>query len=174
MKTSARFRCTVCAIVPILIGVGVQSSIAMAEGAKAPTLAIADFDFKDTSGEIRDQSAIHQKRLSALVSTVREQLSEDRRVDVTSMDCGHDQCTPRGLGLATLSRQAKAAGASHLLIGEVHKMSTLVGWVKYALLDLQSNRPTCDRFLTYRGDTDEAWHRAAKFVVQDVERNCLP
>ncbi|WP_425248644.1 DUF2380 domain-containing protein [Chelativorans salis] len=64
--------------------------------------------------------------------------------------------------------------AGYLLIGEVHKMSTLVGWVKFAVLDLNSNRPVCDRFLSYRGDNDEAWRQAAAFAVRDIERHCIP
>ncbi len=66
------------------------------------------------------------------------------------------------------------AGATLLLVGEVHKTSTLVGWMKFAVLDLRRRTATCDRLLTYRGDTDEAWHRAAQFAVRDIERNCIP
>ncbi len=61
-----------------------------------------------------------------------------------------------------------------LLVGEVHKTSTLVGWIKFAVLDLRGKTTTCDRFLTYRGDTDEAWHRAAEFAGRDIGRNCIP
>ena len=53
-------------------------------------------------------------------------------------------------------------------------MSTLVGWVKFAVLDLGDNKAVCDRYLTYRGDTDEAWRRAAKFTTRDIEEHCIP
>jgi hypothetical protein len=53
-------------------------------------------------------------------------------------------------------------------------MSTLVGWVKFAVLDLSENKPLCDRYLTYRGDTDEAWRRAAAFTARDVGKYCMP
>ncbi len=162
------------AVFAALIGASAFASVAVAETVEPLTLAVASFDFHDTSGEVEDQTAEHEARLTVFVLTVREKLAERREIAVTSLACEHEQCTARELGVAELSEQAKAAGASYLLIGEVHKMSTLVGWVKYALLDLNSNKPTCDRFLTYRGDTDEAWQRAARFVARDVERNCIP
>ena len=76
--------------------------------------------------------------------------------------------------LGALAAQARAADAKYLLVGEVHKMSTLVGWVKFAVLDLEANKPLCDRYLTYRGDTDEAWRRAAAFTARDVDKYCMP
>ncbi len=162
------------AVFSAFIGASALASVAVAEQAEPPTLAVASFDFHDTSGEVEDQIAEHETRLTVFVSTVREKLAEHRNITLTSIACEQEQCTARELGIAELSEQAKSAGASYLLIGEVHKMSTLVGWVKYALLDLNSNKPTCDRFLSYRGDTDEAWQRAARFVARDVERNCIP
>ena len=65
-------------------------------------------------------------------------------------------------------------GATLLLVGEVRKTSTLVGWMKFAVLDLSRKVATCDRFLTYRGDTDEAWRRAARFAADDIRRHCIP
>ncbi|ASY66974.1 hypothetical protein SJ05684_b59920 (plasmid) [Sinorhizobium sojae CCBAU 05684] len=172
MNIRPGFHSAVRAIFSALLGASALASVAAAETVEP--LAVASFDFRDTSGEVANQMAEHEARLTAFMLTVREKLAENRKITLTSLACEHEQCTARKLGIAELSKQAKSAGASHLLIGEVHKMSTLVGWVKYALLDLNSNKPTCDRFLTYRGDTDEAWQRAARFVARDVERSCIP
>ncbi|YCI06114.1 DUF3280 domain-containing protein (plasmid) [Ensifer sp. D2-11] len=174
MKIPTGYRSAGRIIFSALIGVSAIASVAVAETVEPLTLAVASFDFHDTSGEVEDQITEHEARLTAFVFTVREKLAEHHTITLTSLACEHEQCTARERGIAELSEQAKSAGASYLLIGEVHKMSTLVGWVKYALLDLNSNKPTCDRFLSYRGDTDEAWQRAARFVARDVERNCIP
>lgn len=145
-----------------------------ADAAEPPTLAVTGFDFRDTSGEVRDQTAEHAKRLQALGNTLQEGLSASGRTHVVPLPCQTGQCTARSNGLEALSVQARSAGARYLLIGEVQKLSTLVGNMKFAVLDLTSNKPVCDRFLTYRGDTDEAWRRAAAFAAQDIEKHCLP
>ncbi|MGK6314269.1 DUF2380 domain-containing protein [Neorhizobium sp. DT-125] len=150
------------------------TSSGLAGAAEPMTLAITDFDFRDTSGEVKDQSAEHAKRLKALGTTLQESLSASRRMNVVPLTCGAGKCTAGTAGLETLSVQARNVGAGYLLIGEVQKLSTLVGGVKFAVLDLASNKPTCDRFLSYRGDTDEAWRRAAAFAAKDIEKHCLP
>jgi len=141
--------------------------------AEPVTLATAGFDFVDTSGEMRDQTAEHDQRLQALDRTILDSLAAEKNLRTVPLGCG-EKCTVGSAGVEALSRQAVEAGASHLLIGQVRKMSTLVGGVKFAVIDLDTNRPTCDRFLSCRGDTDEAWSRAAVFAAQDVAKHCLP
>lgn len=153
---------------------GASLSPGFANAAEPVTLAITGFDFRDTSGEVRDQSAEHARRLEALGVTLQEGLSASGGMNVVPLACQAGQCTARTAGLEALSIEAREAGAKYLLIGEVQKLSTLVGGVKFAVLDLASNKPTCDRFLSYRGDTDEAWRRAAEFAAHDIEKHCLP
>jgi hypothetical protein len=161
-------------LLSLLACAGAIASAAQARADELPAFAIADFDFKDTSGEVSDQTAEHQTRLKAFSVRLRDGFRDDRKVKLTTLPCEAEQCSARRSGLDTLSAQAKAADAGYLLFGEIHKMSTLVGWVKFAVVDLNKNEPVCDRFLTYRGDTDEAWQRAAKVTVRDVEKYCLP
>ena len=73
-----------------------------------------------------------------------------------------------------MAEATRAAGAERLLVGNVHKISTLIGTVKLTLIDLPGDRVVCTRTLTYRGDDDQAWDRAARFAVEDVLANCLP
>lgn len=150
---------------------GLALAIATAASAAEPsTLAISGFAFKDTSGEIRDQTAEHAARLKEFVAVLQDDLSASPKIDIVALPCEAEGC--RDLG--AIAAQAKAASARYLLVGEVHKMSTLVGWVKFAVLDLSENKPLCDRYLTYRGDTDEAWRRAAAFTARDVGKHCMP
>ncbi|WP_454849715.1 DUF2380 domain-containing protein [Rhizobium binxianense] len=157
---------------PVLAGAaGLASAVPAAEPV---ALAVAAFDFRDTSGEVRNQADEHEARLKALGAAVNEGLSATGKVGLVGLGCGAGACTVRAAGLDALSAHARKVGAHYLLIGEVHKLSTLIGEVKFAVLDMDTGRPTCDRFLSYRGDTDEAWRRAAAFVVRDVEKHCIP
>jgi len=134
-----------------------------------PGLVIVPFQFRDTSGEVRDQTADHERRLHDAMETAVSELAKTKLVKPSLLDC--DNCAP---GLAELMDQARDKGAQYMLLGYFHKMSTLVGWVKFAVFDLETNDPACDRFLTYRGDTDEAWFRASRMMVRDIAKNCLP
>ncbi|PAP99216.1 MAG: DUF2380 domain-containing protein [Mesorhizobium sp.] len=172
-RAEVRFRLFECGrFLLILLGAGALASAAFADAAEPPTLAVADFEFRDTSGEVRDQTAEHETRLKAFGVALRDGLSE--KIDLVALPCQAEQCTIRDPGLVDLSKQARTANANYLLIGQMHKMSTLVGWVKFAVLDLNNNKPVCDRYLTYRGDTDEAWRRAAEFTARDIEKHCIP
>ncbi|MER9328559.1 DUF2380 domain-containing protein [Mesorhizobium sp. M0488] len=131
------------------------ASGAPADAAELSTLAVAGFSFKDTSGEVRDQTAEHAARLKAFGAVLHDDLSASPKIDLVALPCEADRCGDLG----SIATQARAASAKYLLVGEVHKMSTLIGWVKFVVLDLSENKPVCDRYLTYRGDTDEAWRR---------------
>lgn len=168
-----RFRLFECGqLLLTLIGAGVFASAAFADAVEPAALAVADFEFRDTSGEVRDQTTEHEARLKAFGVALQDALSE--KIDLVALPCQTEQCTIKDPGLVDLSKQARTARAKYLLIGQVHKMSTLVGWVKFAVLDLNGNKPVCDRYLTYRGDTDEAWRRAAEFTARDIEKHCIP
>lgn len=157
-----------------LAGIFAFASAAMADAVKPAKLAIANFAFRDTSGEVRDQTAEHEARLKAFGVALQASLSEKQKFGLVALACQTETCTARDPGIDNLLTQARTVGARYLVVGEVHKMSTLVGWASFAVLDLNDNKPTCDRFLTYRGDTDEAWLRAAKSVARDVANHCIP
>jgi hypothetical protein len=65
-------------------------------------------------------------------------------------------------------RAASQAGAQILIIGGLHKMSTLVQLVETAAVDTTSQRVVFRKFFTFRGDDDEAWQRAERFVSEEV------
>lgn len=156
----------------LFVALACATTLAAARAAEPPALAVAGFTFKDTSGEVRDQTAEHAVRLKAFGATLEHDLSESQKVGLIAWSCNTGECAATNLG--ALSMKAQEASARYLLVGEIHKMSTLIGWVKFAVLDLSDNKPVCDRTLTYRGDTDEAWRRAAAFTARDVEKYCIP
>lgn len=97
----------------------------------------------------------------------------DSEFKATRLTCQQAPCSLASTSLKTLLDAAAATDADYLLIGQMHKMSTLVGWTKYALVKVATGKAVCDRFLTYRGDTEEAWKRAAVGVGRDIKRHCL-
>ena len=42
-----------------------------------------------------------------------------------------------------------------------------------ALIDLPADKVVCRRELTYRGDSPEAWAKAADFAAEDLLAHCL-
>ncbi len=143
-----------------------------AVAAEKPILAVADFDFSDTSGEPLDQSAEHRRRLADFSTYLRQQLTELGGFAIADLPCQGKQCTATDPGFLALSAFAKNAGADYLVIGIIRKTSTLIGWVEYSVLDVDDSRSICGRLVSYRGDTDEAWRRAARFSADQVVRHC--
>jgi len=175
VKRTVRFRSMVYGgLFALLAGAGAIAPAAFAGVDGRPTLAAANFDFRDTSGEVRDQTAEHEARRKAFEVTLRDGLAGNQKIELKALTCQAEQCSAQTPGLVTLAAQAKTAGVRYLLFGEIHKMSTLIGWVKFAVVDLKDDKPLCDRYMTYRGDTDEAWQHAARFLVREFQDNCFP
>lgn len=138
--------------------------------AAPPTVAVAEFDYVDTSGEPRDQQAIHTERLRNLVNAIRADLSSGGHYKVVPLSCGADPCTADSQSPQQLVEDARRAGAQYLLFGGVHKESTLIGWIKVDAIDTATSRVIYDRLLTFRGDSEDAWKHAEKFVVSAFEQ----
>jgi len=164
----------IAAVAAAIVSSAAVMSSAFADNAARQKLAVTRFDFTDTSGEAVDLTAEHDARLKAFDVTLRDGLADSQKIKPTALDCAAGPCTATDPGVAALAAQAKAADIRYLLVGGVHKVSTLVGRVEFAVLDLTGDKLLCNRRLTYRGDTDESWQRAAKFVARDLEQYCIP
>jgi uncharacterized protein DUF2380 len=112
---------------------------ALAEAPPHPAgITIDDFRYVDTSGEVADQTAVHQRRLQAFMAALRKDVAAD------------------------------GSGAGIRIVGGIRKMSTLVQWAKVAVIDVGANRVLSHRLYTFRGDNDEAWDRARAFMSEDI------
>jgi hypothetical protein len=131
-------------------------------------LAIVDFAYVDTSGEPTDQVAAHQERLRAFMTALRRDFAADGQFHLVPVSCGPVSCMDDGLAPADLFRAASEAGATILVIGGIHKQSTLIQWAKVQAIDIAANRVVFDRLFTFRGDSDEAWERAEAFVSRQI------
>ena len=136
------------------------------------TVTVADFGYVDTSGEVRDQSAEHQARVAAFADLLRENLSA-AGYHVQPLECPDPPCTARRMGPDELAAAARRAGARLVVYGGILKQSTLVQWGRIQVFDLDSNRVLLNRPITFRGDTDMAFSRAAAFAG-DMVKEVMP
>lgn len=130
-------------------------------------IAIADFDYLDTSQEAKDQTADHERRLREFGDILKAKLSASS-FPAVGVVCGKPTCSVTSLGPDNLVAAAKAQDAHYLVYGGVHKFSTLVQWMKLEMIDLQTGKVVASKLATFRGDTDEAYRRAADFAMEDI------
>jgi hypothetical protein len=132
-------------------------------------VAITEFDYVDTSGEVQDQTAKHKALIAAFTDALRTDLGQSTKFRVVSLLCDGQPCSVRGTDPSDLLPRARSAGAKLLLFGGIHKESTLVQWAKVDVVDVERHSVVYDRLLTFRGDDAYAWRRAEEFLAQDLE-----
>jgi hypothetical protein len=135
---------------------------------KPPGLAVAEIDYVDTSGEVIDQSADHRRRLRAFEASLRSDLTASGKLRSVVLDCPPNACSIGDIDANQLIGKAQAAGADFLLISAFHKVSTLVQWAKFDMIDVKAQKLSFERLVSFRGDNDEAWRRAEAFIVRDI------
>jgi hypothetical protein len=154
-----------------LLALSLSAGAAMA--AEAVAVAVADFDYSDTSGEVADQAEAHRARVAAFGQMLRDSLVADGMVRVVRLDCPVHACTAASMPPDDFAAEARRAGARLVVYGGIRKMSTLVQWGEVQLVDLDRNELLLRRTVTFRGDTDEAFRRAAVFVGETL-RDVMP
>ena len=133
------------------------------------SVAVIGFDYSDSSGEVEDQSAEHAARVAAFRHQLRDGITASGRFRAVELPCVETSGCTRGTARADhLLKEAREAGANYLVFGSIHKMSTLVGGGRVDVLDVESDRILIDRILSFRGDNDDAFARAAGFAAKDI------
>jgi hypothetical protein len=140
---------------------------ALAQG-EPPVLAVAEIQYIDTSGEVIDQSADHLRRLREFEASLRTDLAASGKVQNVALDCPPNACSVGDIEADQLLDKAQAAGAGYLLISSFHKLSTLVQWAKFDIVDVKARNVVFNRLVTFRGDNDKAWRHAESFMVQEI------
>jgi hypothetical protein len=143
----------------------VRQSLAQGE---APIVAVAEIQYVDTSGEVIDQSADHVRRLREFEAAMRTDLAASGKVRNVPLDCPAGACSVGELDAEQLLDKAQAAGAAYLLISSFHKLSTLVQWAKFDLVEVKTRNVVFNRLVTFRGDNDKAWRHAESFIVREI------
>jgi hypothetical protein len=142
--------------------------VSSGHAAEPVTLAIADFDYLDTSGETTDQATAHAERLKNFTRLLSDELSATGKYQVVAIACPKPPCSAGAMDAQSLTDAARQSGARLLLYGGIHKMSTLVQFGKAQVADLESDQVVYDRTISFRGDDDNAWKRAGEFLAEDL------
>jgi hypothetical protein len=135
-------------------------------------VAIDDFKYIDTSNEPTDQTVAHEKRLRSFTNALRDDVTTDHRFELVPSSCAPN-CPTEGPALGDRLRAASQAGTQILIIGVVHKLSTLVQNARIIAIDTTSQRVLFQKFFTFRGDNDEAWQRAERFISEEARDRLL-
>jgi Protein of unknown function (DUF2380) len=106
------------------------------------------------------------------MTALRDDVTADRCFELVPSSCAPN-CPTAGPALIDRLRAASQTGTEILVIGIVQKRSTLVQLVWAAAVDTTSQRIVFKKFFTFRGDNDEAWQRAQRFVSEEVRDRLL-
>lgn len=155
-------------IAAVGVAAALSCQVSPAFSATPLTVAVADFDYIDTSGEVKDQRAAHEARMAEFADLLRTKLGAEGEFRVIPIECAEPPCTPINMQPEKFIAASKRSSARFVVYGGIHKTSTLVQWGDVELLDLQANKLLLKRTVTFRGDTDEAFRRAAAFVGEAV------
>ena len=162
------------AVLATLCAAAALSLVSGGSAVAAPiAVAVADFDYFDTSGEVTDQSAEHLARVASFAALLRNNLSAQTDYRVVRLECPDPPCTANSLSQDLFIAAARKAGARLVVYGGIRKMSTLVQWGEIQLLDLEAEKLLMRRTVTFRGDNDAAYRHAANFV-SDTLKETMP
>ncbi|MEJ2624060.1 MAG: DUF2380 domain-containing protein [Pseudolabrys sp.] len=159
----------VCAVLLVPLASLFTVRLVAAATSGATPVAVADFDYRDTSGEVKNQTAQHAERMRLFERRLRDRLAADKNYDLRRMDCKKQPCSAGNMDPGALIAAARHAGARLLIYGGIHKMSTLIQWGNVQVLDLRNKKLLLDRTFTFRGDTDKAFRKAAGFIAQTLQ-----
>jgi TolB-like protein len=136
--------------------------------AESPTVAVADFDYVDSSGEPSDQQAAHAQRLNALKAEIIASLTHSGDFAGVALNCAKPPCSAGNLDQDDISKSARAQNAQFVVFGGVHKISTLIQWGQVEVMNTATGKAAASRTVTFRGDSDDAWRHAADYVGELV------
>ncbi|HZZ63653.1 MAG TPA: DUF2380 domain-containing protein [Roseiarcus sp.] len=166
MRRTAFFLISICLFLGAAGVLGAQET--PATQGKQIGVAILDFSYADTSGEQKDMTADHRKWLAALASGLRTDLAHAGGYRIVTPTCRPEPCALGSTPLDELLRASKEAGAELLVMGAVHKESTLLQWAKVTGVNVDDKRVVFDKLFTFRGDSEEAWARAEAFIAREL------
>jgi len=148
--------------------------------ADKPTLLILPLDMVDTSGETPSRAQEHEIRLVALARYLSRALGEEGKyaiVDPTPIGTAIDEARnvqPLSQCHGCERDLARLVHSDRVLIGEVDKVSTLIGSLHLSIVNVATGESVFNRVLGFRGDTEEAWQHAARFFVRDLKATAAP
>lgn len=139
-----------------------------------PSLLIMPLNWVDTSGEMPSHAKEHAERLKELATYLSGSLAQTGiyasidpapiAADIARVHAAQPLNACNGCERDL----AKVVHADRVLVGEIDKVSTLIGSMRLNIIDVATGRVAFARVLGFRGDTDAAWQHAVQFFVRDL------
>jgi hypothetical protein len=157
-----------------LVATLLATQISVASNSKH--LLVLDFEIVDTSNEPSDHRAEHARRLLLIRDAISKELAARQAFEVV------DASPIRGDIDRILAQQyfrtcngcelplAQRVGADFVMLGKFNKISTLIGSMDIVVKDAKTGEAVYAQTFGFRGDTDEAWLRAAKFFAEGYSK----
>ncbi len=149
----------------------VLASLAPAEAAGPPRLAVFDFEMIDTSlpGQFYGTNADERERLSKVGEQLRKELGESGKfqiVDISPVNAAAHQSNLQACGGCDV-KLAQQLNADFEITGVVQKVSNLILNINVYLRDVRTGRLTAVASVDMRGNTDESWSRATRYLIRE-------
>lgn len=116
----------------------------------------------DTSREVRDQQEDHRRRLDLLAETIATEMGNASLIGMDRVAGCAPETTDCLLALA------RDDGDDRALFIVAQKTSTLILRLFANLVDAQSGELVVSRDLNFRGDNDDSWRRAGRFLARQM------
>jgi hypothetical protein len=160
---------TLVAVVTILLTTPSKT----AEPAALKTIVVLPFEIEDTSGEVGPADR-HDAMLGRLTAFVRNEIASGQfyRVEPENLT---DEAV-KAVNAGTFLRGchgceidiAKRLGASHVLVGWIYKVSTLILALHIEVKEVTTGKTIYARVFDFRGDNEQAYAHAARAVVRSL------
>jgi hypothetical protein len=148
----------------------------LAQGIVTPSLLVLNLELVDSSGEVADQREDHERRLAAVREILASELAArdvyavvDPRPIQAEIDATRQRQYLHACNGCEI-RFARDVDADRVLTGHVRKVSSLIMALWVDIRDADSGRPILRKVLDFRGDTDQAWQRAALYLARELEQ----
>jgi hypothetical protein len=145
------------------------------QAADKPTLLVLPLNLNDTSGETPPHTQEHKERLVALTRYLSQILATDgiyTVIDPTAIAPAIAKVSatqPLDACNGCERDLARQVHADRVMVGEVDKVSTLIGSLRLNIENVADGQIVFSRVLSFRGDTDDAWQHAVRFFVRDLQ-----
>jgi hypothetical protein len=144
---------------------------AAVRAADPPRLAVFDFEMIDNSleAEMRVKRPDEQVRLVKIGDQLRKELGESGKfqmLDIAPVNAAAHQSNLQACGGCDV-KLAKQLGADLEITGMVQKVSNLILNINVYLRDVETGRLVAAGSADMRGNTDESWSRAMRYIVRE-------
>lgn len=159
------------ALIIIIIFAPLVLALTSARAAEPPTLAVFDLEMIDTSlpGQMNGPRADEHDRLARAGDQLRKELAESGKfqiVDIAPVNAAAHQSNLQACGGCDV-RLAQQLNADLEITGVVQKVSNLILNINLFLRDVHTGRLVAAASADMRGNTDESWSRATRYLVRE-------